>query len=127
MTERLRALGIAALVVPLLTVGCGGSVTKGSPTEEATNPSSTVHTPSGTPFTVHTHCGVESARIDGRWWHAKPPLYNESRNGPPTGWGDPQQQGLLTVESGDRAVFDTLGQQVVFVPAPDNEPGRPCD
>jgi len=31
------------------------------------------------------------------------------------------------VESADRAVFDALGQQVVFVPAPNNEPVRICD
>lgn len=82
--------------------------------------------PSSAPFSVYTHCGVESVRIDGRWWHASPPLYNQERSGPPAGWGDPYQEGTLTMESADRAVFEALGQRVVFVPAPDDEPIRVC-
>ena len=31
------------------------------------------------------------------------------------------------MESADRAVFEAPGRQVVFVPAPDNEPVRMCD
>lgn len=128
MTERHRVLSVSALGAALLTGSCGsGAVTDGSPVEKSSSVPSTVHTRSGVPFTAFTHCGVESIRIDGRWWHAKPPLYNQARNGPPEDWGDPQQDGVLTVESADRAVFVALGQQVVFVPAPDNEPGRPCD
>lgn len=127
--EKYRLLSISALVAALLTVSCGAdSVTEGSPVEQSSSTPSTVHTPSGVPFTAFTHCGVESIRIDGRWWHASPPLYNRARNGPPAGWGDPQQEGVLTVESVDRAVFEALGQQVLFEPSPDNEPGRrPCD
>ena len=50
-------------------------------------------------FQVYTHCGVESARIDGRWWHAQPPLYGDTDGGgPPAGWGNPYQEGTLTVE-----------------------------
>lgn len=82
--------------------------------------------PSPTPFTVYTHCGVENVRINGRWWHAEPPLYNDDRSGPPDGWGDPFQEGTLTVESPRRAVFEALDRRVVFVPAPDNAPVRVC-
>jgi hypothetical protein len=82
--------------------------------------------PTTKPFRLYTHCGVESARIDGRWWHAKPPLYNEDRSGPPDGWDNPFQHGRLTVESPNRAVFKAAGQRVVFVPAPDNQPVRVC-
>jgi hypothetical protein len=83
--------------------------------------------PSGKQFKVYTHCGVENTRIQGVWWHAKPPLYNQRRDGPPAGWGDPYQAGTLTVVSDSRAVFEALGQQVAFVPAPNNEPVRICD
>ena len=31
------------------------------------------------------------------------------------------------MQSADRAIFEALGQQVVFVPAPDNQPVRICD
>jgi hypothetical protein len=110
----------------------GGTVTltvMGEVTRPTENPSSappTGSTGSGRPFKMYTHCGVESARIDGRWWHASPPLYDKSQIGPPAGWGDPFQNGTLTVKSAHRAVFEALGQQVVFVPAPNNEPVRIC-
>jgi hypothetical protein len=111
------ARGAAVLTAVLLATGCGGAVrTQQESGEES----------SGKPFRVYTHCGVENVRIDGRWWHAKPPLYNEERSGPPSGWGDPYQDGTLTIESADRAVFEAVGQRVVFVPAPDNEPVRVC-
>ncbi len=77
-------------------------------------------------FNAYTHCGLENIHVGGRWWHAKPPLYNQKRTGPPAGWGDPYQGGTLTLESPDRAVFEALGQRVIFVPAPDNEPVRVC-
>jgi hypothetical protein len=108
---------VVVLVGALLTGGCGSTASTQEAPDEA---------PSSTPFSVYTHCGVENVRIDGRWWHAKPPLYNNEQTGPPAGWGDPHQEGTLTVEFPDRAVFEALGQRVVFVPAPDNEPVRVC-
>lgn len=108
---------LAVLLAALLMTGCGSTVsTQTSPAGE----------PSGMPFSVYTHCGVESFRLDGRWWHARPPLYDRERSGPPAGWGDPHQEGTLTMVSADRAVFEALGQRIVFVPAPDNEPVRVC-
>lgn len=111
------ARNVALLVTALMLTGCGST----APTQEASE-----EEPSSTPFRVYTHCGVENVRIDGRWWHAKPPLYNHERTGPPAGWSDPYQEGTLTMESADRPVFEALGQQVVFMPAPDNEPVRVC-
>jgi len=108
---------VAMLIAALLTTGCSSAAsTERAPAVE----------PSSTPFSVYTHCGIENLRIDGRWWHASPPLYNQERSDPPAGWGDPHQEGTLTMESADRAVFEALGQRVVFVPAPDNEPARVC-
>lgn len=119
MTRRTRgARHVAVLIAATLATGCG------SP--ESTRQAPATDEPSSTAFSVYTHCGVENVRIDGRWWHAKPPLYNQERTGPPPGWGDPHQEGTLTMESADRAVFEALGQQVIFVPAPNNEPVRVC-
>ncbi len=138
MTGNHRALSVTALSVVVLTARCTGT-TNGSfetaPTETPSTQSSNAPsdtpskgvTPSGKQFEVYTHCGVENTRIRGVWWHAKPPLYNKRRNGPPAGWGDPYQTGTLTMVSDDRAVFEALGQQVVFVPAADNQPVRICD
>jgi len=133
-----------ALGLTMFAVGCSGGSTETAPagpssrspstnTPTGEQPStaaetgSTVPTPVGKTFTVYTHCGVESARVNGRWWHAKPPLYGDTEGGgPPPGWGNPFQEGTLTVEAADRAVFEALGQRVLFVPAPDNEPVRVC-
>jgi hypothetical protein len=78
------------------------------------------------PVSVYTHCGVESLRIEGRWWHARPPLYDRAGSGPPDGWSDPYQTGTLTMAEPDRAVFEALGQRVTFVPAVDDQPVRIC-
>jgi hypothetical protein len=78
-------------------------------------------------FHLYTHCGVESLRIDGRWWHAPEPLYgNEGPGGPPDGWGDPYQVGMLTVHSENSATFEAEDARVEFVPAPDSKPMRIC-
>ena len=133
-----RSFVVAAVAATVLTGSCSsGTATESSPAEQPASvstesspggqPTSATRTPGSIPFTLLTHCGVENLRIDGRWWHADPPLYNRAGSGPPTGWGDPVQKGGLTIESPDRAVFEALGQRVVFVPAPDNEPVRMCD
>jgi hypothetical protein len=78
-------------------------------------------------YFVYTHCGVESLKIDGRWWHAVEPLYGE--NGPgdsPDGWGDPYQEGELTLNSEDSITFEAKGNEVEFVPAPEDKPIGMC-
>lgn len=104
-----------------------GASSATAPSSDAggTRPSSSAS--SGRPFKLYTHCGVEYAQIRGQRWHADPPRYNRSGSSPPAGWGDPYQRGTLVVESSQRAVFKALGQVVIFVPAPENEPVRMCD
>ena len=66
MTENHRALSVTALIAAVLTVSCGsGASTETSPAEQASSAPSTVNTPSSTPFTVYTHCGVENVRLGG--------------------------------------------------------------
>jgi hypothetical protein len=79
-------------------------------------------------YSMLTHCGVESARINGRWWNAVTPLYGAAGEGAgaPAGWDNPFQEGRLTLETDDRAVFEALGEQVVLEPAPGDEPLRIC-
>lgn len=119
MSPRTRvARPVVLFIVMAVVTGCGAA---DSPQQAGGAAAS-----STTPFTVYTHCGVENVRIDGQWWHAKPPLYNRDRSGPPEGWGDPHQDGSLTMVAPDRAVFEALGQRVVFVPAAENKPVRVC-
>ncbi len=98
------------------------------PTQEREAAYSETLPPEGEPvtFSVYTHCGVESARIGGRWWNAANPLYDESGASAPPGWGDPYQEGRLTVESSERAVFEAEGAQIVFVPSAGDEPTHVC-
>ena len=108
---------VSLLVTALMLTGCGSKAATQETSDEG---------PRSTPFSVYTHCGVENVLINGRWWHAKPPLYNPDRTGPPAGWGDPHQEGTLTMESADRAVFEALDQRVMFLPARDDAPVRVC-
>lgn len=67
------------------------------------------------PYRLYTHCGVLGAYFDGRWWRARPPLSDGSGN-PPEGWGNPFEDGTLTLLEGDVAEFEAqLGQTVRFV------------
>jgi hypothetical protein len=78
-------------------------------------------------FFIDTHCGVESLRLDGRWWQAEEPLYGESGPGSaPEGWDDPYQGGKLTLVSEGSVVFEAEGTRIEFVPAPDDRPARMC-
>ncbi len=109
-----------------LVPGCARAV---APTAEQETAYAETPPPTGetVSFSLYTHCGVESARIGGRWWHAVEPLYgDEGRAGPPQGWGDPVQKGRLTVASPESAVFEAVGTRVVFVPSVEDEPLRIC-
>jgi hypothetical protein len=126
----LFALGAAAALV-----GCGAQGDEASlPASGSTAPATTGAKPQAievgetVDFSMYTHCGVESTRINGHVWNAVEPLYASAEKlGPPVGWGNPEQAGELTVESADRAVFVALGQRVSLVPSLTGEPLRPCD
>ena len=118
-------LAICAIAAAGFLTACGS--------DQPSNPEATAYADSAPPageavdYFVYTHCGVESLKIDGRWWHATEPLYGE--NGPgdsPDGWGDPSQKGELTLNSEDSITFEAKGKEVEFVPAPQDEPIRMC-
>jgi hypothetical protein len=69
------------------------------------------------PYVLYTHCGILSASFDGRLWLADPPLTDGSGN-PQPGWGNPAEEGTMTLVSADRAEFRSEGGNVArFVPA----------
>jgi hypothetical protein len=75
--------------------------------------------PSSSPYSLYTHCGINEANINGRWYEASEPLSDGSGN-PPPGWGNPSQQGVITFTSPTEAVFtDAAGHRVLFVLRPD--------
>ena len=101
MTIRWLASVIAAFVV----AGCGSQTR--SPIR------TTTHVPAGQPYDLYTHCGIEWAKIDGMFWHARHPLSDGSGN-PPAGWGNPYQVGTLVLISPTMARFDSTAGSVTF-------------
>ena len=75
-------------------------------------------THSGYPFALYTHCGINEARFQGRWYAAETPL-SDGHGNPPPGWGNPFQPGTMTIRSATRADFtDSAGHRVSFILRP---------
>jgi hypothetical protein len=69
---------------------------------------------SGVRYELLTHCGVDEARVNGRYYEAVTPL-NDGNGNPPPGWDNPFQAGLMTVTSAQSAIFtDDRGHRVLF-------------
>lgn len=110
------AVGLAVLVS-----GCSDR----QPSREELTAYTQVMPPQGeaVTFFVLTHCGVEYARIGDHWWRAEKPLASDGGGSAPAGWDDPYQEGRLTLDSEQRAVFEAEGDEVVFLrTAGDAEP-----
>jgi hypothetical protein len=74
---------------------------------------------SARPYRLYTHCGIDEARIGNRYFEAVHPL-SDGQGNPPAGWGNPYQQGTMTLLSPSRAVFrDDAGHHVQFRLRPD--------
>ena len=66
-------------------------------------------------FEIYTHCGVEWIYLDGRFWLTEP----LGKLNAPTGWGNPIDEGVVTLEASDAASYLSQGgDQVAFAPAP---------
>jgi hypothetical protein len=77
-------------------------------------------------FQLLTHCGIEYAYLDGRFWLANPRLGDRAGN-PPPGWGNPVDEGTVVLASADVAVFtNESGHQMRFQPAPGSYRPPPC-
>jgi hypothetical protein len=65
-------------------------------------------------YQLYTHCGIDEARIGSRYFEAVHPLSDGNGN-PPAGWGNPDQQGTMTMLSSSEALFrDHAGHHVLF-------------
>ena len=123
-TGRLAACAAAGLLVTACASGAssfagrGGQQT-GPTTAGATGGSAPPAAPSAAaaksmPYDLYTHCGIDEARINGRFYEAVTPLSDGNSN-PPPGWGNPYQHGTMTLAAPSEAVFtDNAGHRVVF-------------
>jgi hypothetical protein len=77
------------------------------------------------PYELYTHCGIDWAKINGRFWRAKHPLSDGSGN-PPAGWGNPSQDGTLTFIGPTTARFDSPAGTVTFERTSRRQPPQIC-
>ena len=107
-----RELAVIALATAILAA-CG---------TDAAIKAGTASGPSGSrlvaararPYRLYTHCGIDEARLGSRYFEAVHPL-SDGQGNPPSGWGNPFQQGTMTLLSPSEAVFrDDAGHHVLF-------------
>jgi hypothetical protein len=70
------------------------------------------------PFELYTHCGIDEAFFDGRYYEAVEPLSDGNGN-PPPGWGNPSQDGTIRVVSATEASFHSDAGDVLLRVRPD--------
>ncbi len=70
-------------------------------------------------FLLLTHCGVEWAYFDGRYW-----VPREAVDTPPDWSG--VTKGAMTLDARDVAVFRSGSTEIPFVPAPESYRPPPC-
>lgn len=105
----MKAVRIAAIALVVAAAGCGSNGTA-SPVDLRDPPTPA---PAHVAVKIYTHCGIRWAQFDGKSWVADPPLGDGNGN-PPPGWGNPFQDGVVTVD-GDHATFvGSGGQRATF-------------
>lgn len=104
----MRGLAAASIAIAVVTAGCGSYRAAPGPT------TSPVPVGVSVPFQLYTHCGIRFADYKGVRFYADPPLDDGSGN-PPRGWGNPFDDGMLTLTGPDTRVFtDRAGNHAVF-------------
>jgi hypothetical protein len=94
-----------------LAIACGAAPPAGGKATRV----ETGHTIS---YRLFTHCGVRSAELNERTFFAQPPL-DDGNGNPPPGWGNPYDDGSLTLVDQHTAVFrDLAGNTARFTDRP---------
>lgn len=76
-------------------------------------------------YVLYVHCGVEWARIDGTWWQTEP--LNDGNANPPPGWGNPYDEGELTLTNETTAEYSGPDGKVEFTRTDQTEPPFSCE
>jgi len=115
MLRCVRWGGLPIFVVTALALAaCGNSAAAQAPRPAGHSRLAAPTVGSPEPYALLTHCGIDEARIGNRYFEAVHPL-NDGQGNPPAGWGNPSQQGTMTLLSQSRAVFrDAAGHHVLF-------------
>jgi hypothetical protein len=108
------SLGVAVAAIVLTACASSPAAQVTSPARPTTTTTAAAAARSPQPYQLYTHCGIDEARIGNRYFEAVHPLSDGPGN-PPPGWGNPYQQGTMTLLSPAEAVFrDDAGHQVQF-------------
>lgn len=78
------------------------------PSSPASAAASATASSRGRPFSLYTHCGLDWSpiEIDGSFWQATGPgPLSDGQNNPPPGFGNPSDQGTLTLLDDRHATF----------------------
>src|SRR5262245_30049965 len=108
-----RWIGLTAVVAAVTLGACSNDTA--APVAKTDGPSDgvTAGRPAR-PYQLLTHCGIDEARVGGRYFEALHPL-SDGQGNPPTGWGNPFQRGTITLLSSTEALFrDHAGHRVLF-------------
>jgi hypothetical protein len=108
--------GMQVLMVTVVTgtlAACGTSPASRQDSPAQAGATTTVAT-GARPFRLYTHCGIDEALMGNRYFEAVHPL-SDGQGNPPAGWGNPYQDGTMTLVSSTEAVFrDVAGHRVPF-------------
>jgi len=108
------SLGGAVVAIVLTACGSSPAAQVTSPARPSTTTTAAAVARSPQPYQLYTHCGIDEARVGNRYFEAVHPL-SDGQGNPPPGWGNPYQQGTMTLLSPAEAVFrDHAGHQVQF-------------
>jgi hypothetical protein len=108
-----RRAGLAVVVGAVILGACSNEAAAPTAMTNSASPMVTVGR-SARPFLLLTHCGIDEARIGGRYFEAVHSLSDGQAN-PPAGWGNPFQRGTMTLLSPTEALFrDDAGHHVLF-------------
>lgn len=116
MRRSVRRQGVVAILAgaAMVLVACGSGTATHAAKPPASSRAATAVAGAARPYSLYTHCGIDEARIDGRYYEAVRPL-SDGQGNPPAGWGNPYQDGTMTLLPPDQALFrDNAGHQVLF-------------
>jgi hypothetical protein len=113
-SSRPGGASVAGAVVAIVLAACGSGSAAHVTAPARSSSATTAAAGSPQPYQLYTHCGIGEARIGNRYFEAVHPL-SDGQGNPPPGWGNPYQQGTMTLLSPVEAVFrDSAGHQVQF-------------
>lgn len=105
--------GCAAAIGLLVLTACTTTTSiKGTPATPGTRAASGVV--DAVPFTLYTHCGIHELAYEGKYYERVGGSLDDGHGNPPSGWGNPEQRGVLVVRASTAVFSDAKGHRETF-------------